>query len=357
MPDKALLLVAMLPALAVVTTCPADVIGVDLAEPTLDRWFYPFNSNPGFKPEASIFGAVGDQDLGFDPDFDNRDGQMLIGFDTTGVVPAGLGPGNYTISQASVTVTIKSDLTFEYDPTADPYTSWLPSLDPLFAADPDPGRPLELFGVDFRCDFTASTFPENGPFCDNCSCFPPSPCREVRCVYPVDFTGPCEPRDVSNNVDNAFDPVPFGVATHETLFAGDPVPSGTVLTFEIDVDNACVQQYLADALDEGMLDFLVASIYSAVEQQAGSFPKIYCKEDLLVQLNIVDAAQLLMTVTTGGPVGDLDGDGLVGITDFLTLLASWGPCAAPCPPTCPADLDGDCLVGITDFLILLANWS
>ncbi|MCH7799889.1 MAG: hypothetical protein IID28_15835, partial [Planctomycetes bacterium] len=55
--------------------------------------------------------------------------------------------------------------------------------------------------------------------------------------------------------------------------------------------------------------------------------------------------------------GDLDGDGLVGITDFLALLAAWGPCAAPCPPSCPADLDGDCAVGITDFLTLLANWG
>lgn len=57
------------------------------------------------------------------------------------------------------------------------------------------------------------------------------------------------------------------------------------------------------------------------------------------------------------PVGDLDGDGLVGITDFLMLLAEWGPCDRPCPPQCPADLDGDCVVGINDFLLLLANWS
>ncbi len=55
--------------------------------------------------------------------------------------------------------------------------------------------------------------------------------------------------------------------------------------------------------------------------------------------------------------GDLDGDGLVGITDFLLLLAAWGPCPEPCPPSCAADLDGDCTVGITDFLALLANWS
>ncbi len=55
--------------------------------------------------------------------------------------------------------------------------------------------------------------------------------------------------------------------------------------------------------------------------------------------------------------GDLDGDCIVGISDFLGLLAAWGPCPAPCPPACPADLDGDCEVGIGDFLLLLANWG
>ena len=56
-------------------------------------------------------------------------------------------------------------------------------------------------------------------------------------------------------------------------------------------------------------------------------------------------------------LGDLDGDGTVGIVDFLALLAAWGPCPDPCPPNCPADLDGDCVVGIIDFLALLDNWS
>jgi len=55
--------------------------------------------------------------------------------------------------------------------------------------------------------------------------------------------------------------------------------------------------------------------------------------------------------------GDLDEDGTVGITDFLTLLAVWGPCPEPCPPHCLGDVDTDCDVGVTDFLILLANWS
>ena len=49
---------------------------------------------------------------------------------------------------------------------------------------------------------------------------------------------------------------------------------------------------------------------------------------------------------------DLDGDGAVGVTDFLLLLAAWGP-----NPGHQADLDGDGAVGVTDFLQLLADWG
>ena len=55
--------------------------------------------------------------------------------------------------------------------------------------------------------------------------------------------------------------------------------------------------------------------------------------------------------------GDADGDGTVGIGDFLIVLGSWGPCPKPCPPSCAADFDGDCEVGILDFLIGLGNWT
>ena len=40
--------------------------------------------------------------------------------------------------------------------------------------------------------------------------------------------------------------------------------------------------------------------------------------------------------------------------DFLALLVDWGACTQPC---CLADLDLDENVGITDFLLLLANWG
>ncbi len=53
-------------------------------------------------------------------------------------------------------------------------------------------------------------------------------------------------------------------------------------------------------------------------------------------------------------LGDLDADRVVGIVDFLALLAAWGPCNEDC---CIADVDLDDVVGITDFLLLLGTWG
>ncbi len=60
-----------------------------------------------------------------------------------------------------------------------------------------------------------------------------------------------------------------------------------------------------------------------------------------------------LSLLVGPYGGDLDGDGTVGITDLLSLLADWGPCAA----SCPADLSGDGAVDSIDLLLLLHGWG
>ena len=52
------------------------------------------------------------------------------------------------------------------------------------------------------------------------------------------------------------------------------------------------------------------------------------------------------------PPGDVDGDGLVGISDLLIVLSDWGSCHS-----CAADANGDTHVNITDLLIILSNWT
>jgi bacillopeptidase F len=67
----------------------------------------------------------------------------------------------------------------------------------------------------------------------------------------------------------------------------------------------------------------------------------------------VDTVEIFSRFCKGnGCAADLDGDNEVGITDFLALLAAWGP-----NPGHPADLDDDGTVGVTDFLALLDAWG
>jgi len=51
-------------------------------------------------------------------------------------------------------------------------------------------------------------------------------------------------------------------------------------------------------------------------------------------------------------LGDLTGDGIVGIDDLLIVISLWGPCDG-----CDADFDNNGDVGIDDLLVVIANWS
>jgi hypothetical protein len=67
----------------------------------------------------------------------------------------------------------------------------------------------------------------------------------------------------------------------------------------------------------------------------------------------LNAHAALLEVQAG--LADLDGNGVVDITDFLWLLGYWGPC--PAEPGCIGDIDRDGDVGVSDFLIMLAVWG
>ena len=50
--------------------------------------------------------------------------------------------------------------------------------------------------------------------------------------------------------------------------------------------------------------------------------------------------------------GDVNGDGVVDVSDLLAIIAAWGPCKG-----CPEDLDGNGSVDVNDILLVLAFWS
>ena len=63
-----------------------------------------------------------------------------------------------------------------------------------------------------------------------------------------------------------------------------------------------------------------------------------------------ETLSFLLTPRTS-PLGDLDGDCIVGVADLLILLAEWGQRDSP------ADFNSDGIVGAADLLILLLNWG
>lgn len=52
---------------------------------------------------------------------------------------------------------------------------------------------------------------------------------------------------------------------------------------------------------------------------------------------------------------DLNGDGVVNVSDLLILFRAWGEC--PVVGDCPADLNGDGEVNASDLMILLSKWG
>ena len=63
--------------------------------------------------------------------------------------------------------------------------------------------------------------------------------------------------------------------------------------------------------------------------------------------------------TGGGPpvVGDLDGDGFVGINDLNLVLGDWNNTIFTGIPAMVGDLNGDFFVGIDDLNTILGNWN
>ncbi|MBX3354696.1 MAG: dockerin type I repeat-containing protein [Phycisphaeraceae bacterium] len=337
---------AVAPALLLAASASAEVNYQGLIlTPALDRWMYPFGAQAGAEATISTFGSEPGA-----PDFDSRDGQMLVRFDTGSLVPAGLGAHRYLVTSLRLTVEFANDLIVEYDPTPDPWQSFLDPSDPEWVPDPDPGQPVELFGVGFRNGFSLQTFAENSPY----TVPPNSPLSpSVRNAFALSFNEQGAAIDVSNNPREGFDPKRFSVGLIDGLEPGDLIPVGTVMHFDLDVSDPDIQGYLAKGVDAGRLMFAITSL-TFVVQQGGNFPRFYSKENAFVIFGLAQPARLEYQVTILPECipADLNCDGSVNGADLALLLGTWGPCVG-----CAADLNNDGVVNGADLAILLGKWT
>ena len=314
----------------------ADVIDIQLNQPALDRWMYPFNSTPGTRSVLTTFGSDRDNPA----QFDARDGQILLAFDTGAIVP--IGSDQYEIIEAEVSISFANDMVVQYDPTSDPWQMFLPAGDSRRVNDPDAGQSIELAGVGFRGGFTAATFMENSAYAVSGSSFL-SP--GVRNAFAACYDSANNFVDMSNNPRVGFQPNVFAVGQVAGLSAGQLIAQDTVMTFQVNVADANIQNYLRQGIQAGRTFFSLSSL-TFVAQQAGNYPAFYARENAYVQFGLADAAQLRMKVRPIATciVEDLNCSGHVDSSDLGSLLGKFGPCV-----DCAEDFNNDGFVDSSDL--------
>jgi hypothetical protein len=316
----------------------AQVYIVDFDEPDFDRWMYPFNFSNGTRASGSVFSAYNE------PDYDVRDAQVIIGFETSSQVPAGEGASMYQISNAEFRIAMTSTSTFVYDESFDPWQTTLDPADPDYIADTDAGNPVELFGTGFRGSWSLATFLESSPFRDVGG----SNYRSVRNAFATDFNGGT-PRDISNHTDDREDVFPFAIG-QAAIPPGTPVPVNTEFVFTFDLANPDVVAYLQQALDAGSLRLTISSMMPAVFDGGaggtGEVASVYFREDFFA-LGL--SGRLTMDVEIGIDA-DLNDDGAVDGADLGLLLSSWGTPGQ-------GDLNGDGNTDGSDLGLLLSEWG
>ncbi len=51
-------------------------------------------------------------------------------------------------------------------------------------------------------------------------------------------------------------------------------------------------------------------------------------------------------------LADIDGSGVVDVSDLIAVISSWGPCSG-----CPADTNGDQVVDVLDLVAVITSWG
>ncbi len=267
----------------------AGVFLVSPAAPSMDRWVYFIGDFLGDRPVAPTFAS-------FDPRFDTRDGQFLMGWDTAGLLSTNAGPSNYLLRRARVSVTITADKAFVYDPTFDSYLTYATNQ-PGYVEDSDAGRPVELFGAGFRNGFTAATFLENSPYGKVGPFSSDTITLGTRNTFAAMFGTNGTLVDVSNNVGQAnvhwtepsFEAHPWSVGVTPGVQPGEAVPADSVFTFDIDLTDPLIASYFQSALNDGRLRLYIATLSPAMQSTpggtgnggTGAYPQWATRENVL----------------------------------------------------------------------------
>lgn len=267
--------------------------------PSDDRWHYPFNFTPGIRPKASCFGATGEDG------FNDRDGVLIIAWDTSGQIPTGRGPGVYDIRSLTVRLTNESGAEYEVDLTRDKWFTFDVNGDGTVNADgiprgqpgdmdgesddADPGRPVELFGAGFGpftsfATWNEFTFYEGSSGKDN---MPRDPFpfvfqrRTVDMLHCEDNVAGLHNGNLPNPVES-FTPRPWAIGNPIDYSPGQqPTPFTVVFEVNLSQSRNRVRWYFQEQLDQGRIILIVTSMAETIKMGGpAGFPSFFTKEGL-----------------------------------------------------------------------------
>lgn len=348
--------------------CFPRLAAADVAEwsrPSWDRWVYHNSVDNGDRPYSSLF-------AGFEPGADfapSRSGTMLIAFQTADQIGP-VAPARYQLNSVRVTATtFANGQTITYDPTRDFVAEIADETD-------DPGRPIELYGVGFRNgyerfgfganDAAPPEFEEASPFWDAVPLL-----EQSFHVYPLgdDGTGTGMLGDVAHSaggkgfyeeddddeldlvevVQDPWDPMPWSIGLINGMNAGDTVPLGTELTFDVNLDLPGVRDYFQQSLSIGQVGVFLSSLHDpgGYPVTTGEFATIHTMEQYFT-IQAPPTLSIDFTILDELLPGDYDRNGSVGAEDYAMWQSEFG---AAVTAGAGADGNGDGVVNVADYVL------
>ena len=244
----------------------AQSFNLTLNNPPVDRWMYAFNFSVNSRPSASVFATFGDA-----AGVDTRHAQYLIGFDTVSLIATNRGATNYLIRRVRLTLSTSIDTEtykFIYDPTQDAVVTYHETNHPAYQPDADAGRPIELFGAGFRNGFTDATFQQGSAFGGNAT--------GQRNAFAAGYSTSGMLVDVGNNIGKTnaaltpFEVHPFAIGQTTHYQSGDLVATDSKFTFDLNLIDPLVRQYIQQSLNRGRVRLVVSSLHDTGGQQAAT---------------------------------------------------------------------------------------
>lgn len=340
------------------------------AVPSDDRWHYPYNFSVGGRTIATCFGTAGT------PTFNDRDGIMIIAWQTGNEIAPGLAADAYGIRSVTVTLTNTADAAWPVDLTVDEWFTYdvdgndILNLDGVPRGEPgdvdgesddeDPGRPIELFGAGFGPFYTAQSWNELSLFIGSANS--PGVARDPFPFVFQDVTGAL--LHVEDNVKGlhndhlpvpvyGFTPTPWAIGVPIDYTPGNqPVPFDVVFQVDLTLSEGAVRRYFQEQLSAGRVFVAVTSLTETIQEgPQGGVPAFYTKE--AVGIPGAKAPRLDLSACLAVRP-DLDMDCDVDSADLERFeQCVTGPAKGSVEEGCArADFDGDGDVDQEDFGIL-----